>query len=228
MIDARSILQATDLAALVGETVPLRKTGAELYGRCPYHPDKSPTLRVNQSKGLWHCPSCQIGGDAISWLRHRDHITFIEAANSLAQRVGLKPGALSGPAPAKAPAQPRYPHQHHGSVPWGGQRLMQLARPVLILHEFPGRRRYLEIAGQFQEHDVIWYPSLWDGFPQWKSSGTPAAKDMYLPPIVGCQIDIPLGCELWQERRSEELLRLVTRWRGYGIAAAARAGRIAS
>lgn len=227
MIDTAEILARADLLAIVGETVRLKKSGQEHYGLCPYHADKSPTLRVNRAKGLWHCPSCQIGGDAISWLKHRDGIPFREAANALAERYGVA-GGSKGPEIAKAPQQPKYPDLGGSNVPWGGQRLMTGGRPVLILHEFPGRKSFVRFAEVFQEHDIVWYPTLWDGYSQWKGSGTPGAAAMYLPPIVGRQIDIPPARVEWEERRTRELVNLVTRWRGYGIAAAARAGRIAS
>lgn len=227
MINVAEILARVDIAALIGETVRLKKSGQEHYGICPFHADKSPTLRVNPTKGLWHCPSCQIGGDAISWLKYRDAIAFREAANSLAQRVGLS-GHPAGPEPAQAPRLPKYPLQQPGHVPWGGQRLMTGGRTVLILHEFPGRRNFLRFTEVFPDHDIVWYPTLWDRYPQWKGSHTPDAGAMYLPPIVGCEIEIPPSREDWQERRTDELARIITRWRGYGIMAAARAGRIAS
>jgi hypothetical protein len=46
--------------------VELRKAGADLVGRCPFHDDREPSLVVSPAKNLWHClGACQAGGSVI-------------------------------------------------------------------------------------------------------------------------------------------------------------------
>ncbi|WP_299945279.1 CHC2 zinc finger domain-containing protein [uncultured Microbulbifer sp.] len=50
--------------------VELKKRGADLIGRCPFHDDKTPSLVVSPKSNLWHClGACQTGGSVIDWVR---------------------------------------------------------------------------------------------------------------------------------------------------------------
>lgn len=232
MIDTAAVLAVTDLAALIGETVRLKKQGQQLYGLCPYHADRTPTLRVDPKKGLWYCPSCQLGGDAFRWLQQRDGIGFREAATDLAARAGLDHGANAQKQPrdaprlAPVPKEPRYPEPIQRPIlPWGGQHLMKYGLPVLILNEFPGRRNFFRMAEMTEAvwgpHDIVWFPSLWDGIG-YKGSGTPSAGEMDLAPIYRAAVKIAPGRDLWEQRRARELERLIWRARGYAIMADSR------
>jgi DNA primase len=57
---------AMDLVALVSERVELQRSGREWVGRCPFHEDRRPSLRVSE-RGWW-CFACQVGGDAAAWV----------------------------------------------------------------------------------------------------------------------------------------------------------------
>ena len=49
--------------------VELKKAGADLVGRCPFHDDREPSLVVSPAKNLWHClGACQAGGSVIDWV----------------------------------------------------------------------------------------------------------------------------------------------------------------
>ena len=49
--------------------VELKRHGAELIGRCPFHDDKTPSLVITPAKNLWHClGACQAGGTVIDWV----------------------------------------------------------------------------------------------------------------------------------------------------------------
>ena len=46
--------------------VELKRHGADLHGRCPFHDDRTPSLVITQGKNLWHClGACQAGGTVI-------------------------------------------------------------------------------------------------------------------------------------------------------------------
>src|SRR3972149_1904219 len=48
--------------------LPLRKAGKEYIGACPFHPDKIPSLSVNEDKGVFHCFGCGESGDVFDFL----------------------------------------------------------------------------------------------------------------------------------------------------------------
>ena len=95
----------TDLVALVQAAgVELRRHGAHLVGRCPFHDDQGPSLVVTPGKNLWHClGACQAGGSVIDWVMRRERVSFRHAIELL-QR-GIQWG-VPQPAPTGLPTTP--------------------------------------------------------------------------------------------------------------------------
>lgn len=87
--DKQKIREATDLVALVGETVVLRQRGNDFWGCCPFHNEKSPSFHVMPDRGFWKCFSCGKGGDCFSYVMERDHLEFPDAVRALAERAGI-------------------------------------------------------------------------------------------------------------------------------------------
>lgn len=56
--------------------VELKKQGKDLLGLCPFHPDKNPSLSVNEEKGSWHCFGCNAGGSVIDWVMKERGVSF--------------------------------------------------------------------------------------------------------------------------------------------------------
>ena len=84
----------TDIVAVVGDVVPLKKAGATWKGLCPFHTEKTPSFTVNRDKGVFHCFGCGVGGDVVSFVEQHQKIAFPEAVRYLAQRAGIPvPGA---------------------------------------------------------------------------------------------------------------------------------------
>ncbi len=84
------IRQSADLVALIGEYVPLRRQGARFVGLCPFHQEKSPSFGVGRGRDFYYCFGCQASGDAISFLRHVEGLSFMEAVEKLAERAGIE------------------------------------------------------------------------------------------------------------------------------------------
>jgi len=64
--------------------VELRKAGADLVGRCPFHDDKTPSLVVTPGKNLWHClGACQAGGSVVDWVMRAQGVSFRHAVELL-------------------------------------------------------------------------------------------------------------------------------------------------
>lgn len=81
--------------------VELKRHGADLIGRCPFHDDKTPSLVITPAKNLWHClGKCNAGGTVIDWVMKAEGVSFRHAVELL-QNNHLPLAADSG-----APAQP--------------------------------------------------------------------------------------------------------------------------
>ena len=87
--DVRAIKEKIDIASVISRYVTLKKSGAGYKGRCPFHKDGSPSMTVNSEKGLWHCFGCGEGGDVIAFLMKIERLSFVEAAQRLADEAGV-------------------------------------------------------------------------------------------------------------------------------------------
>src|SRR6202167_1422799 len=91
---------ATDIVALIGETVALKRTGQRWTGLCPFHSEKTPSFSVNAEEGRYYCFGCRVSGDQITWVRETQHLDFMDALRQLADRAGIElhDDANAGPA----------------------------------------------------------------------------------------------------------------------------------
>ncbi|WP_201614443.1 DNA primase [Psychrobacter sp. JCM 18902] len=79
-----------DLISIIGRHTTLKRAGSEFKGCCPFHGEKSPSFYVNPQKNIYHCFGCSVGGNAISFLRDYENLTFIEAVNELSKQTGIE------------------------------------------------------------------------------------------------------------------------------------------
>ncbi|MGE3834482.1 MAG: DNA primase [Acidimicrobiia bacterium] len=87
--DIEKVRAQTDVLAVMGEHVALRKQGASWLGLCPFHAEKSPSFSVNPEHGLFYCFGCQAKGDIITFVQEAQHLDFVGAVESLAARAGI-------------------------------------------------------------------------------------------------------------------------------------------
>ncbi|MDL9944265.1 DNA primase [Gordonia sp. ABSL11-1] len=89
--DITAIREQTRIEEIVGDYVALRRAGADsLKGLCPFHDEKSPSFHVRPNHGHFHCFGCGEGGDVYSFLQKQEHISFVEAVQQLADRLGYQ------------------------------------------------------------------------------------------------------------------------------------------
>ena len=84
------VLKANNIVDVVGSHVHLTKKGANYFGLCPFHNEKTPSFSVSESKQIFHCFGCGAGGDAVAFLMKYENYSFQEALQSLADRAGIK------------------------------------------------------------------------------------------------------------------------------------------
>jgi DNA primase len=87
--DIARVRESTDLVALAGEHIALKRVGRRFMGLCPFHNEKTPSFSINPELGVFHCFGCQKSGDAITFIREIEHLDFVEAIERLAARAGI-------------------------------------------------------------------------------------------------------------------------------------------
>lgn len=89
--DVDEVKARTNIADIVGERVALKSAGVgSLKGLCPFHDERSPSFNVRPQAGYYHCFGCGESGDVYSFLRAMDHLSFTEAVERLAARIGYQ------------------------------------------------------------------------------------------------------------------------------------------
>jgi DNA primase len=107
MTIATDVKAKLDPAAIIGESVKLKRSGKTLVGSCPFHAHKAekkstPSFVVWPDTGTWRCfGACADGGDIYSFVMKRDGVEFAEALQTLAQHAGVELGQKSAQARAK-------------------------------------------------------------------------------------------------------------------------------
>jgi len=88
--DIEAVKERTDIVGLVSQYLALKKTGHDsMSGLCPFHQEKTASFSVSPSKGVFYCFGCQKGGDAISFLRELESLSYVEAVERLAALAGV-------------------------------------------------------------------------------------------------------------------------------------------
>ncbi|MEW2482916.1 DNA primase [Mycobacterium sp. NPDC049093] len=87
--DIAAIREKVRIEDVVGDYVQLRRAGADsMKGLCPFHDEKSPSFHVRPNHGHFHCFGCGEGGDIYAFIQKIEHVTFVEAVELLADKVG--------------------------------------------------------------------------------------------------------------------------------------------
>lgn len=89
--DVDAVRDRARIDEIVSAHVTLKSAGVgSLKGLCPFHDERSPSFHVRPGVGRWHCFGCGEGGDVISFVQKVDGLTFTEAVEYLADRVGIQ------------------------------------------------------------------------------------------------------------------------------------------
>lgn len=83
------ILAATDIVDVIGSYIEVKRAGPSYKALCPFHNEKSPSFNINPQRQFYHCFGCKKSGDAITFVREYENLTFVDAVKKLAARAGI-------------------------------------------------------------------------------------------------------------------------------------------
>ena len=89
---------------VVGHYVTLKRSGANMFGLCPFHGEKTASFSVAPDKGIYYCFGCHKGGGVINFMMELEGLSYPDAVRNLAARVGME-------VPEDAQYQSRYRQQ---------------------------------------------------------------------------------------------------------------------
>ena len=85
----QAVQSAANIQEVVEDFLSLKKKGQNLWACCPFHHEKTPSFAVNPGKGFYKCFGCDAAGDAISFVKAMEGVSFVEAVKYLAKKYGI-------------------------------------------------------------------------------------------------------------------------------------------
>ncbi len=151
---------ANDIVEVIGQFIPLKRSGRNLKACCPFHQEKTPSFMVQPEKQIFHCFGCGVGGNVFSFLMRYENSNFPEALRRLAERAHIQlpePKARQGEGPSEN-------DQLYQVYQWAAEYYHQFfLDPVQGENArtyFEKRGFDLEIAKEFK---IGWAPDAWRG-----------------------------------------------------------------
>lgn len=89
--DVEELKERADIVEIIGSYITLKPASAGSFkGLCPFHGEKTPSFNVRANPAFYHCFGCGVGGDVYKFLQEIENISFSDAVEKLADRVGYK------------------------------------------------------------------------------------------------------------------------------------------
>lgn len=84
-----ALVERNPIDEVVGQYVSLTRRGANLFGLCPFHSEKTGSFSVAPDKGIYYCFGCHAGGGVINFIMQIEGLEYPDAVRFLARRAGL-------------------------------------------------------------------------------------------------------------------------------------------
>ncbi len=84
------LLARNPIEDVVGQYVNLKRSGANMFGLCPFHGEKTASFSVAPDKGIYYCFGCHKGGGAINFMMELEGLSYPDAVRALAKRAGME------------------------------------------------------------------------------------------------------------------------------------------
>ncbi len=151
------LITRSDIVEVINARVPLKRKGKEFTACCPFHNEKTPSFTVSENKQFYYCFGCHAKGNVIGFLMDYEHLSYIDAIESLAadQHLDVPHENNGSPDQNKQDKQPFYNILKQASELFQ-QQLKNSERAVNYLKQ---RGLSGEIAKQFK---IGYAPDGWD------------------------------------------------------------------
>ncbi|MBC7982967.1 MAG: DNA primase [Candidatus Obscuribacterales bacterium] len=149
------LVARADIIDVIGSRVPLKKGGKEFKACCPFHGEKSPSFTVVPDKQFYHCFGCGAHGTALGFLMEYDHLSFVEAVEDLAARLGMQVPREVDPNFKPKPVDDLYTPLERAAELYG----QQLATSDRAIQYLKKRGLSSDIAQRFS---IGFAPDAWD------------------------------------------------------------------
>lgn len=155
------------ITEVVGGYTTLRASGRKFKALCPFHSEKTPSFHLDPDAGTWRCfGACGTGGDVFSFLMRAENLTFMEAAERLAERAGVSLTRQSATGDSSADAEAHRRAQEERERLWAAcavaQRLFRAAlRNSSLASEYATQKRELSPA-TLENFGIGYAPDSWD------------------------------------------------------------------
>ena len=83
------ILAQLDIVDVISRYTPLRRSGSNFSGNCPFHNEKTPSFMVSPTKQIFKCFGCGKGGNLITFMQEIERIDFRDAIKELAKQGNI-------------------------------------------------------------------------------------------------------------------------------------------
>lgn len=90
MGDIDEVKTRTDIISVISARVTLKKAGRHWKALCPFHSEKTPSFIVSPERQMWKCFGCGRGGSVLDFVMESEHVDFVEALETLAEKAGVK------------------------------------------------------------------------------------------------------------------------------------------
>ncbi len=93
MIDRATIDRIFDAARIVDvveEFVSLKRKGANYFGCCPFHNERTPSFSVNPARNIYKCFGCGKAGNAVNFIMEHEHLSYVDALHYLAKKYHIE------------------------------------------------------------------------------------------------------------------------------------------
>ncbi len=148
------IVARTDIVDVITSRVPLKKAGREFKACCPFHDEKTPSFTVSPDKQFYHCFGCGAHGTAVGFLLEYERLSFVEAIEELAGRLGME-------VPREKSDQPRPSDDLYDLLARADRYFReQLRGNAAAIGYLKGRGVVGEVAARF---GIGYAPASWDG-----------------------------------------------------------------
>ena len=158
--DIEEVKTRLNIADVIGEYVSLRPASAgSLKGLCPFHDEKSPSFNVRPSQGFYHCFGCGEGGDVYKFVQQMDQLSFTEAVEKLAARIGFELSYEEGSASPEQGQKSRILEANNAAAAFYQEQLMTDA--AIPGREFLKGRGFDKAAAE--QFGIGFAPKGWNG-----------------------------------------------------------------